>query len=92
MIDDELEKLKLLANDSNHLAELLIQKKLKEAQDLYGHTMTVVYKDYMMGFFRNFYSYCNNCSYEILIEIIPTDKIGDRLYTYEEEAKKRFCR
>lgn len=72
MNNDDIEKLKLLANNSDHLVKIIMDKMIKEANEENEHQMCVPfgYGDANGNLFcEGLSSYCEKCVYQISIQV-----------------------
>jgi hypothetical protein len=92
MNNNDIEKLRPLANNTRHLIEIILEKMIKVANDA-GHEMSDNFKE-INNFYKSgtVYSYCKNCTYEIEIEFFDTNSKKERIYVKENMALEEKCR
>jgi hypothetical protein len=89
MNNDDIEKLRPLANNTKHLMKIILEKMKKQANDA-GHEISIGLEDiYYDGWAIE--SYCKKCAYQIEIILITTDKKEEKIYVKEIQALENIC-
>jgi hypothetical protein len=93
MNQKDIENLRLLANNTKHLIEMIMARLCREARET-GHDMaSVVHEGVSYGnrsLNERWYSYCKKCVYDIDLDCIHTDKGEDKIYI-KHTGKGRKC-
>lgn len=93
MNQKDIESLRLLANNTAHLIELIMARLCREAREI-GHEMAAcanVSATLRMNgaICQQWYTYCKKCVYDIDLDCIPTELGEEKIYIkHTGKAKK----
>jgi hypothetical protein len=93
MSPKDIDNLRLLANNTEHLILMVMGRLKREAEEQYGHDISEPYwtgaQGNAPGYSQQWDMYCRKCVYEIDLDCIHTDGGEDKIYIKHSGGNKK---